>query len=465
MSICVARASRPFAFRASALYISPSMSSSDTKHPGLASRQIAAQALFSILYRGQPLDRLFEGNTLEGLSDLDERDRALVRMLVTKALRRLGTLRALVTALLEKPLPSDARYAEVLLLLGATQILFLDVKDHAAVDLSVELANRNKPSRRYAGLVNAVLRRIAREGKERIQSFDITIDTPQWRLDRWIENYGEAKTREIVTAHQNEPALDITVKENPQAWSEKLGGLVLPTGSIRIANAGLVTELEGYEEGAWWVQDTAASLPAKLLGDVIGRRVADLCAAPGGKTAQLIAAGANVVAVDRSAPRLHRLAENLERLKLSCEIVEADAAIWQTEPFDAILLDAPCTATGTIRRNPDLPWQQRPEDLARLSALQAKLLDNAAKLLKPGGILVYATCSLEPEECGQQIENFLASNREMKRTPITGVEVGGIEPLISECGDLRTLPCHLPNQEPRLSGCDGFYAARLQRLG
>jgi 16S rRNA (cytosine967-C5)-methyltransferase len=209
---------------------------------------------------------------------------------------------------------------------------------------------------------------------------------------------------------------------------------------------------------------TTTAHPAKLLGDIKGKRVADLCAAPGGKTAQLVAAGARVVAVDRSAPRLRHLEENLTRLQFDCETIEADAAAWNGGPFDAVLLDAPCTATGTIRKNPDLPWQREPADLARLSSLQARILDNAVKLLRPEGTLVYATCSLEPEEGERQIEELLARHSNLRRIPIDASEIGGVNDFVSAQGDLRTLPCHLPNQESRLSGCDGFYAARLRRL-
>lgn len=395
---------------------------------------------------------------------LDERDRALVHMLVAKTLRRLGTLRALLDEMLERGLPKDVPHLEVLLLLGATQILFLDVKDHAAVDLSVRLANRGRSTRRYAGLVNAVLRRVSREGKEHIIRFDDAIDTPAWLMDRWMVTYGRETALAIARAHRLEPPLDLSTKDDAAGWAAKLGGELLPTGSIRLADAGPVPSLEGFDGGAWWVQDAAASLPAKLLGGIEGKTVADLCAAPGGKTAQLAARGAQVTALDRSAPRLTRLKDNLARLKLDAEIVVADAAAWQAEPFDAVLVDAPCTATGTIRRNPDLPWQRSRDDLARLTALQTRILDNAAKLVKPEGTLVYAVCSLEPEEGERQIDAFLARQPGLRRAPIASVEVGGIGAFVTEAGDLRTLPSHLPNQNPRLSGCDGFYAARLRRL-
>jgi 16S rRNA (cytosine967-C5)-methyltransferase len=283
-------------------------------------------------------------------------------------------------------------------------------------------------------------------------------------MDRWMVTYGRDTALAIARAHRLEPPLDLSVKDDAAGWAQKLGGDLLPTGSIRLADAGPVPALAGFDDGAWWVQDMAASLPAKLLGDIKGKTAADLCAAPGGKTAQLAAAGAQVTAVDRSAPRLARLKDNLARLKLDCAVVEADAATWQSEPFDAVLVDAPCTSTGTIRRNPDLPWQRSREDLARLSALQARILANAAKLVKPGGTLIYAVCSLEPEEGERQIAAFLAREPGLQRAPIAPEEAGGIKDFVSAAGDLRTLPCHLPNQNARLSGCDGFYAARLRRL-
>lgn len=433
--------------------------------PGLPARHAAAKLLHAVLYQNRPLDQMLDAGTgLPELTMLDERDRALVHMLVAKTLRRLGTLRALLDEMLERGLPKDVPHLEVLLLLGATQILFLDVKDHAAVDLSVRLANRGRSTRRYAGLVNAVLRRVSREGKERIIRFDDAIDTPAWLMDRWMVTYGRETALAIARAHRLEPPLDLSAKDDPAGWAAKLGGELLPTGSIRLADAGPVPSLEGFDDGAWWVQDAAASLPAKLIGGIEGKTVADLCAAPGGKTAQLAARGAQVTALDRSAPRLTRLKDNLARLKLDAEIVVADAAAWQAEPFDAVLVDAPCTATGTIRRNPDLPWQRSRDDLARLTALQTRILDNAAKLVKPDGTLVYAVCSLEPEEGERQIDAFLARQPGLRRAPIASVEVGGIGAFVTEAGDLRTLPSHLPNQNPRLSGCDGFYAARLRRL-
>jgi 16S rRNA (cytosine967-C5)-methyltransferase len=239
---------------------------------------------------------------------------------------------------------------------------------------------------------------------------------------------------------------------------------VLPTGSVRTLVHGPISLLPGYVEGAWWVQDAAAVLPARLLGDVRGLRVADLCAAPGGKTAQLAHAGAHVTAVDRSEIRLARLRENLVRLGLTAETITADVTEWSAEPFDMVLLDAPCSSTGTIRRHPDVPWLKREEDIAALALLQRRLLDHAVTLVKPGGTLVYCTCSLEPEEGVDGVTALLQRESGVCRRPIVAEEVNGLAEFLTPDGDLRTLPCHLPNPDPRLAGLDGFYAARLERL-
>jgi 16S rRNA (cytosine967-C5)-methyltransferase len=235
----------------------------------------------------------------------------------------------------------------------------------------------------------------------------------------------------------------------------------LPTGSVRAIAHGTVTALPGFPDGAWWVQDAAAALPVRLLGDVAGLRVADLCAAPGGKAAQLAAAGAHVTAVDRSPARLARLEENLKRLSLTAELVCADVAEWTAEPFDAVLLDAPCSSTGTIRRHPDVPWLKQPADIEKLAGLQRRLIERAAALTRPGGTLVYCVCSLEPEEGEAIVAGLLAEEPNMRRAPVSPAEVFGHDEFVSKDGDLRTLPCQLENADSRLAGLDGFYAARL----
>ena len=437
--------------------------------PGLPVRRVAATIVEGVLRRHRALDEMLEGAdalaATAALSALDERDRALTRALVAVVLRRLGTLRHLLGLLLDRGLPEKAPRVETVLLLGAAQILFLDVPDHAAVDLAVRLAREDRNALHFAGLVNAVLRRVTREGAEKLLKLDMpTLDTPPWLFARWSKTYGEATAREIATANGCEPALDLTVKSAAAAWAEKLGGRVLPTGSVRAISHGTVTALPGFDEGAWWVQDAAAALPARLFGNVAGLRVADLCAAPGGKTAQLVCAGAHVTAIDRALGRLNRLRENLERLSLPAELVCSDVERWSAEQtFDAVLLDAPCSSTGTIRRHPDVPWLKRAADIVALSNLQRRLLDRAVALTKPGGTLVYCTCSLEPEEGVAIVADLLARDQNLRRVPIAAAEVGGEAAFISADGDLRTLPCHLPDPDSRLAGVDGFYAARLEK--
>ena len=414
-----------------------------------------------MLRQKRPLDEQLERSPLAALP---ERHRALVRTIVATVLRRLGTLRHVLAARLPRGLPPSAPAVEDILLVGAAQILLLDVPDHAAVDLAVRLAQADRHAAHYAGLINAVLRRVAREGKAELAALDpIPLDTPEWLLRRWIAHYGEPTAREIAAAHAHEPALDIIAKQDPEYWAAMLGGRVLASGTVRAVASGPVPRLPGYEDGGWWVQDAAAALPARLLGDVRGRSVADLCAAPGGKTAQLAQAGAHVTAVDRSSPRLERLRQNLARLQLDATVVQADAAQWQGGPFDAVLLDAPCSSTGTIRRHPDIPWLKSEADVTKLAAVQARLLDHAVTLLKPGGTLVYCTCSLEREEGEDQIISLLARTPELHRSPIRADEIGGCGELLNGAGELRTLPSHWPDAEPRMAGLDGFFAARLTR--
>jgi 16S rRNA (cytosine967-C5)-methyltransferase len=428
--------------------------------PGFAVRRLAADILESVLYRRRALDEILDSTT--EIATLAERDRALTRALAATVLRRLGTLRHVLGLFLDRGLPRQSPRVETALLLGGAQILFLNVPDHAAVDLAVRLAQADPRAAGFAGLINAVLRRLAREGAARLAAIDTAdLDTPEWLMTCWTGAYGAVTARAIAAANRNEPALDLTVKSDSEAWAKKLGGRVLATQSVRVAASGAVGTLPGFAEGAWWVQDAAASLPARLLGDVRGRRVADLCAAPGGKTAQLALAGASVTAIDRVPARLKRLRDNLARLGLSAEIVAADVEQWTAGPFDAVLLDAPCSSTGTIRRHPDVPWLKTAADVAKLSALQRRLLDRAVALTKSGGTLVYCTCSLEPQENEMIVADLLVRETRLQRAPINAAEIFGCQELISKDGDLRTLPCHFPDSDSRFAGLDGFYAARL----
>ncbi len=433
---------------------------------GLPARRVAAELLDGVLRRRRALDELLSGAQVPAeFASLPERDRALARQIVGTALRRLGSLRYVLDQCLDHGLPREAPRVETALLVGATQLLFLDVPDHAAVDLAVRLAQADRRAARYARLVNAILRRIARSGADMLAGADsLALDTPAWLMARWSRHYELETARAIALANRSEPPLDLTVKADPETWAARLGATLLPTGSLRLVPSGPISQLAGYNEGAWWVQDAAAALPVRFFGDVAGRAIADLCAAPGGKTAQLASLGARVTAIDRSPTRLERLRENLARLSLKAEIVMEDASAWQGPSFDGVLIDAPCSSTGTIRRHPDIAWLKQEADLAGLANLQARLLQQAITLTKPGGAIVFCTCSLEPDEGEELVARLVAQDASVRRVPIEAAEVAGHGELLTAAGELRTLPCHFPAPEPRLSGLDGFYAARLARL-
>ena len=432
--------------------------------PGYVPRWVAAQAIGDALTYGKPLDDRFPGPDGDAATQiLDPRDRALARSIATVAMRRLGTIRKGLARFLEKGMPRKAGPLEPTLIAAAAQILFLEVSDHAAVDLAVRAVRADPASAPYVALANAVLRNIARAKPEIVGDAAPLDDAPPWLVARWKANYGEETTLAIAAAHLQEPTLDLTVKSDPEGWAARLGGSVLPTGSVRLETHAPIPELEGFAEGEWWVQDAAAALPAMLLPISPGDRVADLCSAPGGKTAQLALRGARVFALDRSAQRLKRVAANLERLKLEAELVVANAVSYDAAPFDAVLIDAPCASTGTIRRHPDVAWTKRLGDITALAKQQGELLTRAVALTKRGGSIVYSTCSLEPEEGEAQIAALLRRHQDVTRAPITADEIGGLAECITPLGDLRTLPCHLQGATPRQSGLDGFYAARLRK--
>ncbi len=380
---------------------------------GLPARRAAVTLLDAVFQKKQSLDEVLGRSRDKGVMfDLPVRDRALARAIVGVSLRRRGQLDLVLNSFLERGLPAKSGSLYSILLSGAAQLIFLKTPPHAAIDLAVRLAQWDPRAKRYDKLVNAVLRRVSEKGDAIAESLDASrVNTPDWLWERWIASWGEERTHKIANAQLIEPPLDVTVKSDPEGWAERLSGRVLPTGSVRLLPKGRIEELPGFNEGEWWVQDAAASLPAQLLGNVAGKRVADLCAAPGGKTAQLALAGASVVAVDGSSTRLKLLTENLKRLGLEVETVRADAGTWQPqERFDAILLDAPCSSTGTIRRHPDIPYLKTARDIDELAAVQTRLLDNAVSLLKPGGTLVYSTCSLEPIEGEAQVAALMARN-------------------------------------------------------
>ncbi|MHA1569105.1 MAG: RsmB/NOP family class I SAM-dependent RNA methyltransferase [Alphaproteobacteria bacterium] len=437
--------------------------------PGLAARAAALDLLAAVLHDRRALDAALADHA--GLADLAARDRAFTRRLVATCLRRLGEIDSVVARCLERKPAPRMRAARDMLRLGACQLLFLGTPAHAAVDGMVALAER-RGQRPYKGLVNAVLRRVAREGAALREGLDAArVNTPDWLWKSWRAAYGAEIADAIATAHLTEPPLDVTPRDprTADALAKQLEGDLMPTGSLRLApgGRGRVADMPGFADGTWWVQDAAAALPARLLLGALpagGRNaeVIDLCAAPGGKTAQLAAAGARVTAVERAAARRSLLEANLARVGLTAESVSADAAHWRPEtPAEGVLLDAPCTATGTLRRHPDIARIKRPGDVARMAGLQTRLLAAAAEMLRPGGVLVYAVCSLQPEEGPERVAALLSTNADLARLPVTAAELGGLGELIDKAGDLRSLPCHLADR----GGLDGFYAARLRRLG
>lgn len=427
--------------------------------PGLPARR-AALDILTLVRGGKPLDVALED--CRSFAALEGPDRGFARALATTVLRRQGSLDALIEPFIEKPLPKRAEKVTDILRLAAAQTAILDVPDHAAVDTSVALCRAFQEAAGYTRFVNAVGRKIAKGGKAALAKLPPRADTPGWLWRRWERAYGPQGARALAEAHRKEPPLDLTVKPgiDAPALANALGGTLTPTGSVRLFHAGAVTSLQGFAEGDWWVQDAAAALPARLLGDVSAKTVFDWCAAPGGKTMQLAAAGARVLAIDSAGPRLKITAENLQRTKLSAETIKADILTW-TPPLlaDAILLDAPCTATGTIRRHPDILWSKREEEIDALAAIQAKMIDRSVAALKPGGVLVYATCSLQPEEGERQIDAALARHGDMARMPLTRDDVPGLPEAITSAGDLRTLP----SMRAETGGMDGFFAARLVR--
>jgi len=424
---------------------------------GLAARSAASEIIWRVLYDGTYVDDAFV--RVVGDYKLDHRDRALVRAITATTLRRLGQIREVLGQHMKKPLAPKFSHASCILYTASAQILFMDVPDHSAIDLAVAQLRLHRKLHHLSGMANAVLRKVVTAKQQVSQAKDTgRLNTPKWLWQLWAKDYGKQVAEKIADAHLHEAALDLSFK----SVDSQLEANKLPTGSRRLdAGYGRIEELAGYDQGEWWVQDIAASLPAKLLGDVSGKEIVDLCAAPGGKTLQLAAGKAQISAVDISEKRLLRVAENLQRLDLKADIICADILEWQPgQAFDGLLLDAPCSATGTIRRHPDALYLKKSSDIDALCILQKKLLAKAATLIKPGAMLVYCTCSLQKREGEHQIEAFLAENANFERLPITADDVDGMDHLINDNGDLRTLPFHPVGNSV---GMDGFFACRLTR--
>ncbi|MDR3507766.1 MAG: RsmB/NOP family class I SAM-dependent RNA methyltransferase [Caulobacteraceae bacterium] len=423
---------------------------------GLEARRAALALVAGALDHRGGLEEAYSRKPFAGL---ELRDRALARMIAMTILRRLGAIDRLLDAKLQKAPPEAVR---MLLRLGAAQALFMETPAFAAVDTTVRLAQADGATRPFKGLINAVLRGLLREQPQAAPASpaDVEVLAPNWLFARWRAAYGEDAARRIAAVIAEEPLTDLSLRDagDLPALTAALEAEPLPGGSLRVPRRGDVADWPGYGEGQWWVQDAAAAIPARLLHIKAGETAIDLCAAPGGKTLQLAAAGAKVTALDRSAQRLRRLTQSLERTGLTAEVAAAEAEHWSDpRQFDAVLLDAPCSATGTFRRHPDVLWGSKPTDIAMLARVQARLLDAAAKRTAPGGRMVYCVCSLEPEEGEAQVEAFLARTPEFELSPIAPGEGGAPEGSVAETGMLRILPYQ------RAGGLDGFFAARLAR--
>ncbi len=413
--------------------------------PALDARLGALFLIEAALARRGGLDEALSAPRYLGLS---AQDRGFARAVVMAALRRLGPIDRILDGKLKREPPARVRQ---LLRLGLAQAFWLDTPAFAAVDTTVALTPQA-----LRGLVNAVLRGALRDGQP---PDDPAALAPPWLLSRWRAAYGEADAQAMAAQIAEEPATDLTRRHDADGdLTALLEGETLPGGTIRLRRRGDVAEWPGYSDGRWWVQDAAAALPARLTSSLAGATALDMCAAPGGKTFQLAAAGAKVTALDKSAGRLRRLANGLTRLNLSAEMIAADAARWSDgRAFDVVLLDAPCSSTGAFRRHPDVLWNAKPGDLAPLAAVQARLLQSAAGRVKPGGRLIYSVCSLEPEEGEAQIRDFLARHADFTLDPVQPGEGGAPAPSLAAEGWLRVLPHHIEG------GIDGFFVARLIR--
>jgi 16S rRNA (cytosine967-C5)-methyltransferase len=424
--------------------------------PGLAARRAAAALLAGVLDRGETLaDQSGDGSPLATLAPAE---RARAQGLAAGTLRHLGRIDALLGRYLQKRPPPAAMNA----LRVATAEVHVDgIPPHAAVDGAVRLVRGAKGGERLSGLVNAVARRAAGDAAGWADAGEAPL--PGWIAGPVAAAWGKTTVAAIAEAHRRPPRTDLTPRRpgEAHALADRLGAERLPTGSIRLRDRPQISALPGYASGDWWVQDAAAAVPARLLGPVAGRRVLDLCAAPGGKTLQLAAAGASVTALDVAETRLERVRENLTRTGLSAEVVAADALVWAPDrPFDAILLDAPCSATGTIRRHPDLPWLRGGRNVAALTALQEALLARAWSWVAPGGRLVYCVCSLLPAEGEEQVARFRAATPDA-RPVIPDADALGLEPeWIDAEGGVRLRPDYWPER----GGMDGFHAACFERL-
>ncbi|NCF48278.1 MAG: MFS transporter [Bacteroidetes bacterium] len=439
----------------------PSRQSEAPSPAGLASRKICFEILRQV-NEGKHLDE-----ALRLANKLSDRDRRFVRLLATTYLRRAGQIDAVLRAAMPRQPSGKTRNATLVLAIGIAQLLFLETGSHAAVNSTVDLM-RAAGFDRLTGLANAVMRRLTRDGQELLARTSAADNLPDWIYKSWIKQFGKSPTIAIMEQAMRPPTLDITPAANADEWAEKLDGRLINQHTIRREFDGDPALLTGFAEGAWWVQDAAAALPATLLGTLTGKTVIDLCAAPGGKTAQLIASGAKVTAIDNAPTRLRILKGNLDRLSMTARMITADGRDFTPdEQVDAVLIDAPCSATGTLRRRPDVLHHRSPQDVSALAIVQNDLLRRAIGWVVPGGSLIYVTCSLQFEEGEKIIDDLLNDVENGKMTgialdPISPVEAGDFAAAIKTEGKLKGTLRVRPDLFADIGGVDGFFIARLK---
>jgi 16S rRNA (cytosine967-C5)-methyltransferase len=438
---------------------------------GWQSRHAAGELVLAAMDGKADFDAAMDAS--RAFNRLQGPDRGFARAMAGAALRGLGRIDWALGGMVQRPLADIEPPLRALLRVGAAQLWMLGVAEHAAVSATVESARQWREARRGGGLVNAVLRRAARE-RDAWKNAPATSVWPDWLAAKLKSAIGADRADAMALAQLEEPPIDLTLRAGVDAatWAERLGADILPGGSLRLQGGGAIANLPGYAEGAWWVQDSAAALAARLLGDVHGRAVADLCAAPGGKAMQLAAMGAKLFAIDLSPERIARLRQNVERARLPMQIVEADARTWRpAEPLDAVLLDAPCSALGIIRRHPEGVWRRDPRDFVRFPAVQRALVDAAGEMLRPGGRLVYAVCTPTPEEGAEVIEAAIAGGG-WRRVAVAPAEAPGFESSLTMQGDVLTLtrPRRDAKDAPGSESgdiawdADAFFIARLERI-
>lgn len=419
---------------------------------GAPIRLAAGRLLNLVLDKKRTLDDALAAD--DAYNNLDGSDRAFARAIASSALRHLGWIDRGVAPFLSRPLSATGAEIRALIRAGAAQIWFMDVPHHAAVSETVEAARLWSPARSGGGFLNAALRRVT-ESESPAHTISPLVLWPDWLAGRLGSAYGREVAEALALAQLEEPSLNLSPKGDGAHVAEATGGTLLPDGAIDIIS-GAVETLPGYAAGEWWVQDAAARIPAHLLAPQPGERILDLCAAPGGKTLQLAAAGAEVTALDRSRPRLERLKENLTRTGLHADVIIADGETWAPPAlFPKILLDAPCSALGTLRRHPESAWIKTQDDVARFPGVQARLLAAAAGMLEPGGSLVYCVCTPLPAEGVDIVEGAIAKGI-LARAPVKAEEIPGFEDALTPAGDVLTLPM-------KGRKYDAFYIARLTK--